>query len=216
MLWGAEKLVPAEYWCPYGNIYYFEWISFSSSPSPSLSVISTIYFIFLSDCIHFIFFPPSQLSKEQGEDVPADHDPIHDQSWYLNNELLERLYKEYGVQGWAITQCWGDAVFIPAGAPHQVSWSPGWMTLHLCGVLIIICYKYYVKPLKKKYQNMDQRLIKFTCKEYSSICQKYFPHVNVKFVYSKIVSSQSFNWQQFCLLKKINHLSIVNQGFNSV
>ena len=22
MLWGAEKLVPAEYWCPYGMFYY--------------------------------------------------------------------------------------------------------------------------------------------------------------------------------------------------
>ena len=22
MLWGAEKLVPAEYWCPYGNIIF--------------------------------------------------------------------------------------------------------------------------------------------------------------------------------------------------
>lgn len=61
-----------------------------------------------------------KLSQEQGEEVPADHDPIHDQSWYLDNDLLDRLYKEYGVQGWAITQCWGDAIFIPAGAPHQV------------------------------------------------------------------------------------------------
>ena len=26
MLWGAEKLVPAEYWCPYGtcNVIYIE------------------------------------------------------------------------------------------------------------------------------------------------------------------------------------------------
>eukprot|EP00057_Strongylocentrotus_purpuratus_P019513 XP_011673987.1 PREDICTED: probable JmjC domain-containing histone demethylation protein 2C isoform X1 [Strongylocentrotus purpuratus] len=62
-----------------------------------------------------------KLSQERGEDVPPDHDPIHDQSWYLDNELLDRLYKEYGVQGWAIAQCWGDAIFIPAGAPHQVS-----------------------------------------------------------------------------------------------
>ncbi|XP_041476903.1 probable JmjC domain-containing histone demethylation protein 2C isoform X3 [Lytechinus variegatus] len=61
-----------------------------------------------------------KLSEEKGEDVPTDHDPIHDQSWYLDNELLDRLYKEYGVQGWAIAQCWGDAIFIPAGAPHQV------------------------------------------------------------------------------------------------
>ena len=28
--------------------------------------------------------------------------------------------QEYGVKGWAIAQCEGDVVFIPAGAPHQV------------------------------------------------------------------------------------------------
>lgn len=48
------------------------------------------------------------------------HDPIHDQSCYLDGPLRERLYKEYGVEGYAIVQCKGDAVFIPAGAPHQV------------------------------------------------------------------------------------------------
>jgi lysine-specific demethylase 3 len=47
-------------------------------------------------------------------------DPIHDQRMYLTAELRQRLELEYGVQGWAIAQCVGDAVFIPAGAPHQV------------------------------------------------------------------------------------------------
>ncbi|XP_071947193.1 probable JmjC domain-containing histone demethylation protein 2C isoform X2 [Antedon mediterranea] len=67
-----------------------------------------------------------KVSKEQGEDFPPDHDPIHDQSFYLDKKLLERLKKDYGVQGWAIVQCMGDAVFIPAGAPHQVH------NLHSC------------------------------------------------------------------------------------
>ncbi|KAI8421607.1 hypothetical protein MSG28_009618, partial [Choristoneura fumiferana] len=31
-----------------------------------------------------------------------------------------RLYREYGVEGYAVLQCPGDAVFVPAGAPHQV------------------------------------------------------------------------------------------------
>jgi len=39
----------------------------------------------------------------------------------LDQTLRKRLYDEYGVQGWAIVQFLGDAVFIPAGAPHQVS-----------------------------------------------------------------------------------------------
>ncbi|XP_054709235.1 lysine-specific demethylase 3B-like [Uloborus diversus] len=53
-------------------------------------------------------------------------DPIHDQSWYLDEELRERLRREYDVQGYAIVQCQGDAIFIPAGPPHQV------LNLHSC------------------------------------------------------------------------------------
>uniref|UniRef100_A0A8C5KZ00 Lysine-specific demethylase n=1 Tax=Jaculus jaculus TaxID=51337 RepID=A0A8C5KZ00_JACJA len=60
------------------------------------------------------------VGEEQGQENPPDHDPIHDQSWYLDQSLRKRLYEEYGVQGWAIVQFLGDAVFIPAGAPHQV------------------------------------------------------------------------------------------------
>lgn len=60
------------------------------------------------------------MGEEQGQENPPDHDPIHDQSWYLDQVLRRRLYEEYGVQGWAIVQFLGDAVFIPAGAPHQV------------------------------------------------------------------------------------------------
>lgn len=47
-------------------------------------------------------------------------DPIHDQSHYLDEYLRERLLKEYKVKGYTILQFYGDAVFIPAGAPHQV------------------------------------------------------------------------------------------------
>ncbi|KAJ8015272.1 hypothetical protein DPEC_G00024400 [Dallia pectoralis] len=61
-----------------------------------------------------------KVGEEQGQENPPDHDPIHDQSWYLDGGLRRRLYEEYGVQGWAIVQFLGDAVFIPAGAPHQV------------------------------------------------------------------------------------------------
>lgn len=38
----------------------------------------------------------------------------------MDEEKLERLKDEYDVEGWAIAQFMGDAVFIPAGAPHQV------------------------------------------------------------------------------------------------
>ncbi|XP_078267111.1 lysine-specific demethylase 3A-like isoform X2 [Rhinoraja longicauda] len=61
-----------------------------------------------------------KVAEEQGQENPPDHDPIHDQSWYLDRTLRKRLHQEYGVQGWAIVQYLGDVVFIPAGAPHQV------------------------------------------------------------------------------------------------
>ncbi|KAH9518478.1 Lysine-specific demethylase 3A [Bulinus truncatus] len=68
----------------------------------------------------------NKVAKERGEIIEKDHDAIHDQSWYLDKELCDRLLKEYGVQGYTIVQCLGDAIFIPAGAPHQVR------NLHSC------------------------------------------------------------------------------------
>ena len=52
--------------------------------------------------------------------LEPNQDPIHDQSWYLDRDLRKRLMDEYDVCGYPIIQCLGDAVFIPAGAPHQV------------------------------------------------------------------------------------------------
>ena len=62
----------------------------------------------------------NKIAIERGDKLEPHHDPIHDQSWYLDPPLRERLYNEYGVEGYPIIQCMGDAVFIPAGAPHQV------------------------------------------------------------------------------------------------
>ncbi|XP_025196650.1 lysine-specific demethylase 3A-like [Melanaphis sacchari] len=61
-----------------------------------------------------------KVAVEHGTPLEQFSDPIHDQSHYLDEYLRERLYKEYGVKGYAIVQYYGDAVFIPAGAPHQV------------------------------------------------------------------------------------------------
>lgn len=65
--------------------------------------------------------------------MPQHHDPIHDQSWYLDEQLRDRLWREYGVRGYTIVQFYGDTVFIPAGAAHQVRL----LLLTLCCVAMI-------------------------------------------------------------------------------
>jgi hypothetical protein len=48
-------------------------------------------------------------------------DPIHNQAIYLTPTLLQLLSEKFGVHPFVIYQHPGDAVFIPAGCPHQVS-----------------------------------------------------------------------------------------------
>ncbi|XP_058446850.1 uncharacterized protein LOC131427559 isoform X2 [Malaya genurostris] len=62
----------------------------------------------------------NKIEVERGGSIKANHDPIHDQKWYLDANLRKRLLQEYNVEGYSIVQCSGDAIFIPAGAPHQV------------------------------------------------------------------------------------------------
>ncbi|XP_054030690.1 probable JmjC domain-containing histone demethylation protein 2C isoform X2 [Dryobates pubescens] len=61
-----------------------------------------------------------KIAKEQGLEVLPEHDPIRDQSWYVNKKLRQRLLEEYGVKTCTIIQFLGDAIILPAGALHQV------------------------------------------------------------------------------------------------
>lgn len=58
--------------------------------------------------------------SETGTPVESGSDPIHDQLFYMDQSLLDRLYDCMGIQPCTIVQFHGDAVFIPAGAAHQV------------------------------------------------------------------------------------------------
>ncbi|KAK2544430.1 Hr [Columba livia] len=57
------------------------------------------------------------LQKDQGQEGAGTLEPP---SRYLDLSLRRRLQEECGVSGWTLLQFVGDAVLVPAGAPHQV------------------------------------------------------------------------------------------------
>ncbi|XP_067908532.1 probable JmjC domain-containing histone demethylation protein 2C isoform X3 [Heterodontus francisci] len=60
-----------------------------------------------------------KVNEEEGHES-IEHDPIHDQTCYLNKKLRRRLYEECEIRSWSIFQFLGDAVLIPAGALRQM------------------------------------------------------------------------------------------------
>ncbi|KAM6036161.1 LOW QUALITY PROTEIN: lysine-specific demethylase hairless [Theristicus caerulescens] len=55
--------------------------------------------------------------EDQGQEGAAAAEPP---GRYLDLSLRRRLREECGVSGWTLLQFLGDAVLVPAGAPHQV------------------------------------------------------------------------------------------------
>lgn len=72
-----------------------------------------------------------QTSKEQGVEIPPEHDPIREPGWYLSRKQRQRLLEEHGVQGSTIVQFLGDSVLVPAGALHQVTHLISFIHVHL-------------------------------------------------------------------------------------
>lgn len=60
-----------------------------------------------------------KVAIEKGKPLGLNDDPVHDQDWYIDADLRKR-FKKSGIEEFTIVQYEGDAVFIPAGAPHQV------------------------------------------------------------------------------------------------
>ncbi|GAQ81602.1 transcription factor jumonji (jmjC) domain-containing protein [Klebsormidium nitens] len=54
------------------------------------------------------------------ETVTQVDDAVHDQTFFLTQHHKDQLKKEYNVEAWTFQQYDGEAVFIPAGCPHQV------------------------------------------------------------------------------------------------
>ncbi|XP_024526228.1 lysine-specific demethylase JMJ25-like [Selaginella moellendorffii] len=52
--------------------------------------------------------------------VKEVHHPIHDQIFFLDEKHKLQLKEEYQIEPWTFEQHIGEAVFIPAGCPHQV------------------------------------------------------------------------------------------------
>lgn len=93
----------------------------SSTVSKGIPLCGAIWDIFppsASSIIRTYLNSKTYLDSHPG--AVAQDDPIHRQCYYLAEDDLTILDKEYGVQSHRIFQNPGEAVFIPAGCCHQV------------------------------------------------------------------------------------------------
>lgn len=61
----------------------------------------------------------TQDAIDRGKPLDENDCPLHNQDCFIDHKLKEKLAKN-GIVGYTIVQWEGDAIFVPAGAPHQV------------------------------------------------------------------------------------------------
>ncbi|GKV20102.1 hypothetical protein SLEP1_g30267 [Rubroshorea leprosula] len=61
----------------------------------------------------------AEFTRILGAPVDQVVHPIHDQTFYLTVDHKRKLKEEFGIEPWTFVQRFGEAVFIPAGCPHQ-------------------------------------------------------------------------------------------------
>ncbi|KAL6555073.1 hypothetical protein OROGR_006331 [Orobanche gracilis] len=67
----------------------------------------------------YLFNHYTEFQYPCGCPVDKVYNPIHDQTFYLTLKHKKKLKEEYGVEPWTFEQRFGEAIFIPAGCPHQ-------------------------------------------------------------------------------------------------
>lgn len=121
-----------------------------------------LWHIFQPGCVKILRKFLSEVAAKQNMNEDSIHDDtIHSQKFYLDNQLLELLSDNYNLRPVTFIQCEGDAVFIPAGAPHQVQ------NINNCIKIAID----FVSP-----ENVEKCL--HLTKEFGNLCDEYENHAD--------------------------------------
>ncbi|KAK0592083.1 hypothetical protein LWI29_012970 [Acer saccharum] len=70
--------------------------------------------------IEFLKKHKNEFRHIKGHPVTSVIHPVHDQTLFLSDRHKKLLKEEFNVEPWTFEQHLGEAVFIPAGCPHQV------------------------------------------------------------------------------------------------
>ncbi|KAL5849181.1 hypothetical protein ACOSQ4_007194 [Xanthoceras sorbifolium] len=70
--------------------------------------------------IEFLKKHKNEFRHTNGLPVTSVIHPVHDQTLFLSDRHKKQLKEEFNVEPWTFEQHLGEAVFIPAGCPHQV------------------------------------------------------------------------------------------------